>query len=521
MTLHSSERFSSSVDLDELSRTELQILAKSHGIKANAKSSDLIIELQRILSESRVVSPPNQLPLPSPSSSTSSSSTKKAQPRSRIDHPDLDLILEDQGVRLDDILQLRDAIMQAKAAALASGDDDDDDGEFVDDNDEDDDEDENEGGDGQGDDDGMDESGRSRSHGSTKDLEDLILREREAVARSAANKAKSDAIKEKKRAQREGLTASDRGTPKRSSSSRSGSSNSVAPAVRPAPAVSGSGSGWGSGSGSSWGSGNGSGGWGSGSGSGSGAVEVVRWRNGAVVSPTTASPSLSRSTSRTSSSSTSSSSTSSSSSSSSEEYADVYFEEDDRSTATASATATATATESATESATVTGRDRGGGSTEGGERSRGGGMDEMVNGRSGTIGEPRRAGDAKREQGEEGENVEMRSERASDTRSDTRGEPRGEPSEPRSGRGTGMGPPPRVDELAGVTLKAMLEYLEDAMGFEGMYQETTIRCFNFKPSISTSLKVLRQADMEWGRRKVEKLYAATRRRAANRPRQFS
>jgi hypothetical protein len=63
----------------------------------------------------------------------------------------------------------------------------------------------------------------------------------------------------------------------------------------------------------------------------------------------------------------------------------------------------------------------------------------------------------------------------------------------------------RVD-TSGVTLQQMLEYLVDEYGFEWLFKETNIRCFSDRPSISSSLKGLRQPQMEWARKKVEYLY---------------
>ena len=63
-----------------------------------------------------------------------------------------------------------------------------------------------------------------------------------------------------------------------------------------------------------------------------------------------------------------------------------------------------------------------------------------------------------------------------------------------------------VVELTGVTTKKMLEYLETTIGFEGLYEETNLRCFSEKPSINSSLKVLRQLPLEWARKKIEYLY---------------
>ncbi|MBT3669645.1 MAG: DUF2132 domain-containing protein [Chloroflexi bacterium] len=63
------------------------------------------------------------------------------------------------------------------------------------------------------------------------------------------------------------------------------------------------------------------------------------------------------------------------------------------------------------------------------------------------------------------------------------------------------------DPLHGITLKMILEKLEEVYGWEYLGQEIQIRCFNFDPSIKSSLKFLRRT--EWARKKVENLYLDT------------
>ncbi len=58
--------------------------------------------------------------------------------------------------------------------------------------------------------------------------------------------------------------------------------------------------------------------------------------------------------------------------------------------------------------------------------------------------------------------------------------------------------------LHGVKLVDILEYLVDRYGFEKLGQEINIRCFNYDPSIKSSLKFLRRTP--WARTKVEELY---------------
>ncbi len=58
--------------------------------------------------------------------------------------------------------------------------------------------------------------------------------------------------------------------------------------------------------------------------------------------------------------------------------------------------------------------------------------------------------------------------------------------------------------LHGVTLEMMLNHLVKKYGWEKMGQRIDIRCFNFDPSIKSSLKFLRKTP--WARQKVEDLY---------------
>ena len=60
--------------------------------------------------------------------------------------------------------------------------------------------------------------------------------------------------------------------------------------------------------------------------------------------------------------------------------------------------------------------------------------------------------------------------------------------------------------LHGITLEAMLLKLVDHHGWSEMGRLIDIRCFNFDPSIPSSLKFLRKTD--WARKKVEQLYLA-------------
>lgn len=58
--------------------------------------------------------------------------------------------------------------------------------------------------------------------------------------------------------------------------------------------------------------------------------------------------------------------------------------------------------------------------------------------------------------------------------------------------------------LHGIKLQAILEFLEDRYGWDGLGKRINIRCFNFDPSIKSSLKFLRRTP--WARTEVETLY---------------
>jgi uncharacterized protein (DUF2132 family) len=63
---------------------------------------------------------------------------------------------------------------------------------------------------------------------------------------------------------------------------------------------------------------------------------------------------------------------------------------------------------------------------------------------------------------------------------------------------------PSNDPLHGVTLEQLLTTLVERYGWEELGRRIDIRCFNFDPSISSSLKFLRKTP--WARAKVEALY---------------
>jgi uncharacterized protein (DUF2132 family) len=67
-----------------------------------------------------------------------------------------------------------------------------------------------------------------------------------------------------------------------------------------------------------------------------------------------------------------------------------------------------------------------------------------------------------------------------------------------------MTDPTARDPLHGVTLEQLLTELIAHYGWEELGRRIDIRCFNFDPSISSSLKFLRKTP--WARTKVEALY---------------
>lgn len=71
-------------------------------------------------------------------------------------------------------------------------------------------------------------------------------------------------------------------------------------------------------------------------------------------------------------------------------------------------------------------------------------------------------------------------------------------------------PKPR-DPLHGVTLEQLLTELAAHYGWEELGRRIDIRCFNFDPSIQSSLKFLRKTP--WARTKVEALYISLKREA--------
>lgn len=61
--------------------------------------------------------------------------------------------------------------------------------------------------------------------------------------------------------------------------------------------------------------------------------------------------------------------------------------------------------------------------------------------------------------------------------------------------------------LHGITLEKLLTQLVDHYGWDELGRRVDIRCFNWEPSIKSSLKFLRKT--QWARDKVEQLYVDT------------
>jgi uncharacterized protein (DUF2132 family) len=61
--------------------------------------------------------------------------------------------------------------------------------------------------------------------------------------------------------------------------------------------------------------------------------------------------------------------------------------------------------------------------------------------------------------------------------------------------------------LHGITLENLLTQLVDYYGWEELGRRIDIRCFNWEPSIKSSLKFLRKN--QWARDQVEALFLST------------
>ncbi len=71
-----------------------------------------------------------------------------------------------------------------------------------------------------------------------------------------------------------------------------------------------------------------------------------------------------------------------------------------------------------------------------------------------------------------------------------------------------MNQPASKDPLHGLTLETIVKALVDHYGWDELGRMIDIRCFNFEPSVSSSLKFLRKTP--WARSKVEELYLGMR-----------
>ena len=67
-----------------------------------------------------------------------------------------------------------------------------------------------------------------------------------------------------------------------------------------------------------------------------------------------------------------------------------------------------------------------------------------------------------------------------------------------------MSGPQENNPMHGVTLEMIINRLVDNYGWEELGERIEINCFNFDPSVKSSLTFLRKTP--WARTKVEKLY---------------
>ena len=68
-----------------------------------------------------------------------------------------------------------------------------------------------------------------------------------------------------------------------------------------------------------------------------------------------------------------------------------------------------------------------------------------------------------------------------------------------------MNPNPQAkNPLHGLTLETIVNHLVAHYGWEELGQIINIRCFNYDPSVQSSLKFLRKTP--WARQRVEELY---------------
>ena len=68
-------------------------------------------------------------------------------------------------------------------------------------------------------------------------------------------------------------------------------------------------------------------------------------------------------------------------------------------------------------------------------------------------------------------------------------------------------PPKSNDPLHGLTLETIVTRLVEKHGWAELGRRIDIRCFNYDPSVKSSLQFLRRTP--WARAKVEELYVRT------------
>lgn len=82
-------------------------------------------------------------------------------------------------------------------------------------------------------------------------------------------------------------------------------------------------------------------------------------------------------------------------------------------------------------------------------------------------------------------------------------------SKTKAAEGTqGFSKPRSKDPLHGITLEAIVTALEAELGWRELGRRIPIRCFQYDPSIKSSLTFLRKTP--WARKKVEELYLGLR-----------
>jgi uncharacterized protein (DUF2132 family) len=71
----------------------------------------------------------------------------------------------------------------------------------------------------------------------------------------------------------------------------------------------------------------------------------------------------------------------------------------------------------------------------------------------------------------------------------------------------------KQDPLHGITLKMLLNYLLEHYGWDGLYDQIPINCFNNNPSIKSSLTFIRKTP--WVRVRLEKTFIYLTRNGLN------